>query len=197
MNSYIQKQNKETYCFEFQDSHHRFAQDLYDNIEYYSSLNQVSHDNIEELLFIIHFRIVELREEDFNKDIIEKHNLSKYGDGNDYGGNEELYYVLDNDFLIENMNDNHLKLKSASKHVALTIDRRDVEFFFNDTPEDYYEVGDTVSFDEMMDYIFINKNKRIELTEKLHQDINSLNELYKNYKMSNRIITISPPKQHL
>jgi hypothetical protein len=196
MNSYIQKQNKEIYLFEFKDSHYKFAEDLDDNIEYYSSLNQVRFEDIQELLFIIHFRILELQEEDFNKDIIEIHNLSKYGHGNDYDENEELYYILDNDFFIENMNDEQLVLNSASKHVSLFIDRSDVELFFKDAPEGHYGIGDTVSFDHMLDYIFINKNKHNELIKKLHHDVNNLNELYKNYNMSDRIITITSPKQH-
>lgn len=195
MSSHVLINNYKKYFFEFYDSIYRFNEDYEDTINHYCSLREVAYDDIENLLFIIHRNISKLKYEDaISEDLLKLYRLDGYGEGPQYE-NEENYYVLSGNFLVKEICDEFILLKSEDKSSLVKICDKDFEMLI-DCDIENLEKGDTLSFEGMTLGIFVNEKQKNNIIKLLTQDISNLNKLLSELKMNNRMISITKPKLH-
>ena len=190
MKTHVLISNKEKYNYEFSDSHYAFAEDLEDTISSYCSIREIEYSNIQSLLFTIHSHVSKLRFDDgIDEDLIKKFGLEGYGNGPQYE-DEEIYFILNGDYRLNQIRDTFVSLTSENDMILLNICKHDIDLLLNDNIE-AFEEGDSLSFDGMESFIFINEKKTSIVLKNLHLEINKLNNLLSELKKDESIVRIT------
>lgn len=181
MESYV-KHNNQVFHLEFFESYHDFFEDFELNMKHYTSIDEVNADDLKTLIFCLHYNVAKIRSENINSDIIDKYELSSYGDGPNY--DDDNYYILSGTFVITNILKDFVILNDDSSNDKLHIHKNELDYFSIHSNE--FEIGNLINFEGMESNIFVDN--KMNIIRELLIDIDNLNKLFIELKTGIKII---------
>lgn len=171
----------------FFDSLTRFDED-FEHTKRTFSRNTINKSSFEELMFTLHVRINMLKPLIDNPEaVLSNYSLAGYGNGPQYD-NDNLYYIPSGTFNLVSSETNFFELRSLDFSCRLIISCDELEYFTDQVVEDVRVQGFIEIDNWFSTPIFIRSDGKDKLIKKLLLNIKQLNNLYRDFGMTDKII---------